>query len=136
MADTRIQVAKDKVNLLRMLKEGGESTAPFMSYADVLLFAAIIGVRNCNRVKLNSVSREGLVPIPQDQFRDPVLIGLLAVCETSDFGILKDDDALDRQRIEIFQEYANGGLEIISQKIFGTVDYTEQLLLMLKFGAQ
>jgi dnd system-associated protein 4 len=31
-----------------------------------------------------------------------------------------------------FQEYVNGGLDILTAELSGTVDYAEQLLLMLR----
>ncbi|MGB7415929.1 MAG: DNA phosphorothioation-associated protein 4 [Thermosynechococcaceae cyanobacterium] len=132
MADERVRVAKDKVDLLKALKEGSDSNGPFLSYADALTFAAMIGINNNRRLKIHSISYEGLDRIPQDQFRNQELMGLLSICEEQSFSVLGDQEKLDRQRIEIFQEYANGGLEIISQKISGSVDYTDQILLILK----
>ncbi|WP_299405322.1 DNA phosphorothioation-associated protein 4 [Acaryochloris sp. IP29b_bin.148] len=125
-------MAKDKVELLKALKDGSDNNGPFASYADALMFAAMIGIRNNKRLKLHSVSYEGLDRVPQDQFRDPELMSLLSICDLQSFSVLADDSKLDRQRVEVFQEYANGGLEIIGQKISGSVDYTDQILLMLE----
>ena len=38
--------------------------------------------------------------------------------------------------MEIFQEYVNGGLEILATELSGSVDYAEQNLLMLKLEKQ
>lgn len=132
MADERVRVAKDKVGLLKALKEGSENNGPFLSYADALTFAAMIGIRNNKRLKLHAISYDGIAQIPQDQFRDQKLMGLLSICDLQSFSVLGDEAELDHQRVEVFQEYANGGLEIIGQKISGSVDYTDQILLMLK----
>ena len=70
--------------------------------------------------------------MPQEQFRNAGIIGLVALADAQDPAILRDDDDSDRRRVEIFQEYVNGGLEILAAALSGTVDYAEQLLLMLK----
>jgi dnd system-associated protein 4 len=56
---------------------------------------------------------------------------LLSVTETKDIQVLGNDDIADEQRIHIFEEYANGGLEIIQNELRGAVDYSERLLLIL-----
>lgn len=109
MAEERVRVAKDKVELLKALKEGSDNNGPFASYADALTFAAMIGMRNNQRSKLQAVSYEGLDRIPQDQFQEQAIIGLLSSCEARNFRILGDEESLDRQRIEVFQEYAKVG---------------------------
>ncbi|MGB7439572.1 MAG: DNA phosphorothioation-associated protein 4, partial [Coleofasciculaceae cyanobacterium] len=37
----------------------------------------------------------------------------------------------EEKRQQIFEEYANGGLEILRDELRGAVDYTERLLLIL-----
>ncbi|MEO0409595.1 MAG: DNA phosphorothioation-associated protein 4, partial [Cyanobacteria bacterium P01_A01_bin.135] len=55
-----------------------------------------------------------------------------AVHETQDPKVLTNSDEHDVQRVKIFEEYANGGLEILEAELSGAVDYTEQILLLLK----
>lgn len=75
--------------------------------------------------------------MPQEQFRNAFVIGLVAIADTQDPKILRDDDdESDHRRVEIFQEYVNGGLEILATELSGSVDYTEQILLMLKLEKQ
>ena len=45
--------------------------------------------------------------------------------------ILLPTEECDSIRIQIFQEYVNGGLEILQTELQGIVDYSEQILLLL-----
>ncbi len=91
-----------------------------------------MGFNGSRKVSLESYSRKEPDPVPQEQFRNANIIGLVALADSQDPAILRDDDECDRRRVEIFQEYVNGGLEILAAELSGTVDYAEQLLLMLK----
>ncbi|MEO1095389.1 MAG: DNA phosphorothioation-associated protein 4 [Cyanobacteria bacterium J06638_28] len=132
MALTRIHVAEDKAELVRSLRASEVNTGPFRTYADVVSFAAIVGFHHSRRASFDSHSRKEPDPVPQEQFRNANIIGLVALADSQDPAILRDDDESDRRRVEIFQEYVNGGLEILAAELSGTVDYAEQLLLMLK----
>ncbi|MFM6079052.1 MAG: DNA phosphorothioation-associated protein 4, partial [Dolichospermum sp.] len=39
----------------------------------------------------------------------------------------------EKQRNGIFEEYANGGLEILQNELRGAVDYSERILLFLSY---
>ena len=57
---------------------------------------------------------------------------LIAIAATENINIITPDRTeFEQQRIQIFEEYANGGLEILEQELRGAVDYTERILLML-----
>ena len=57
---------------------------------------------------------------------------LIAIEATENINIITPDRAeFEQQRIQIFEEYANGGLELLEQELRGAVDYTERILLML-----
>ncbi len=59
-------------------------------------------------------------------------IKLLALSETQNTKILSPyDPQTEEKRLAIFDEYANGGLEILREELRGAVDYTERLLLIL-----
>ena len=132
MAIARVYVSEDKAELVRNLRSAQGHTGPFRTYADVVSFAAVVGFNGSRKVPLASYSRKEPDPVPQEQFRNANIIGLVALADTQDPAILRDDDECDRRRVEIFQEYVNGGLEILATELSGTVDYAEQLLLMLK----
>lgn len=57
----------------------------------------------------------------------------MAIVETQDPKILSSGDPkYESQRIKIFEEYANGGLEVLREQLRVVVDYTEQLLLIMQ----
>ena len=137
MALARVYVSEDKAELVRNLRASEGSTGPFRTYADVVTFAVILGFKHARRAPLESYSRKEPDPVLQEQFRNAFVIGLGAIADTQDPKILRDDDdESDRRRVEIFQEYVNGGLEILTTELSGAVDYAEQILLMLKLEKQ
>ena len=132
MAANRIKIAKDKVELVKALVASKDTTGPFKTYVEVMVFAAALGAKHKKRVPLEGVAKD-LSPLRQDYFTSSfaLLINLLAITEIKDIKILGDDDIADEQRIHIFEEYANGGLEILQNELRGAVDYSERLLLIL-----
>lgn len=133
MADKRVKIAKDKAKLVKDLKASDDITGPFQTYVDVMLFAAALGAKRKKRVPLVEFARD-LDPIRRDYFdnnRCELLINLLAISETKEQQILADNDNSDEQRLKIFEEYANGGLEILQDELRGAVDYGERIILIL-----
>ena len=135
MALSRIRVAKDKADLVLALVNTKETTGPFETYADVLAFAAALGAKHKKRVPLKEIAKKEPSPVGLEIFISrgyDLAMKLLAIAETEDPKILStyDRDA-EEQRIKIFEEYANGGLEKLRQELKGAVDYTERLLLIL-----
>ncbi len=134
MAANRIRVAKDKAELVKSLVASKDTTGPFQTYVEVMVFAAALGIKYKKRILLDVISKD-LSPLRQDYFTSSftLLINLLAITETENIKILGDDNVADEQRIHIFEEYANGGLEIIQNELRGAVDYSERLLLILSY---
>lgn len=138
MPANRIKIAKDKADLVKALVTSNEKTAPFQTYVEVMIFAAALGVKHKKRVPLQEIAKD-LSPLRQDYFASSfnLAINLFAITETKDINILDDDEIADDKRIYIFEEYANGGLEILQNELRGAVDYSERLLLILsseRFG--
>lgn len=132
MALSRIQIATDKAEFVRSLRANENSGGVFLTYGDILSFAAALGFQYKKRIPFEKLSRKDPDAVLQEQFRDASLIGLLAFAETKNAKILCRDEESDHQRAKIFQEYANGGLEILQEKLRGSVDYGEQILLLLE----
>jgi dnd system-associated protein 4 len=84
MAITRVSVAEDKAALVRSLRSSEASTGPFKTYADVVTFAAVLGLRNSRKVPITGFSRREPDRIPQDQFRSPFIIEPIAVADVQD----------------------------------------------------
>ncbi|MDX2244936.1 MAG: DNA phosphorothioation-associated protein 4 [Leptolyngbyaceae cyanobacterium bins.302] len=133
MADTRIKVAKDKAQLVKALRASEETTGPFQTYVDVLVFAAAVGVKQGRREPIKEYSKE-IDPIRQDIFYGKgydQVINLLAIATSSDPKTLAANEKSEEERIKIFEEYANAGLEILEGVLKGSIEYSEQILLFL-----
>ena len=113
MADIRIKVAKDKAKLVKALRAGEGSTGPFQTYADVVNFAAAFGFSKKKRVLFEQASRRDPDPIPGDQFKNRGLMDLIAIAETQNPNILSSSDEQVQEKARIFEEYANGGFELL-----------------------
>ncbi len=136
MAETgRIRVAKDKAELVKGLTSSDGGTGPFNTFADVIVFAAALGAKHKKRVALGEISKREPSPIPQEQFivrGYNTVINLIAIAEIQDIKVLSLEEGNNNEkRNYIFEEYANGGLEILQAEIRGAVDYSERILLML-----
>jgi dnd system-associated protein 4 len=133
----RIRVAKDKAELVKALTSADGATGPFPTYADVIVFAAALGAKHKKRVPLGEISKREPSPIPQEQFivrGYDTVINLLAIAETQELKIFcfQEENSGEKRNL-IFEEYANGGLEILQIELRGAVDYTERILLILGF---
>ncbi|WP_353929587.1 DNA phosphorothioation-associated protein 4 [Okeanomitos corallinicola TIOX110] len=132
----RIRVAKDKADLVKALISTDGGNGPFQTFADVIVFAAALGVKYKKRVPFEEVSKREPAPIRLEVFAVSgydVLIKLIGITETQDIKILSpDEEEYEKQRHEIFEEFANGGLEILQNELRGSIDYTNQILLFLQ----
>ncbi|MBD2197011.1 MULTISPECIES: DNA phosphorothioation-associated protein 4 [Calothrix] len=138
MAETgRIRVAKDKAELVKALTSSDGETGPFQTFADVIVFAAALGIKHKKRVSLGEISKREPSPIRLESFAsvgNDVVIKLLGIAETQDINILSTyEEEYETQRNHIFEEYANGGLEILQNELRGAVDYSERILLFLSY---
>jgi dnd system-associated protein 4 len=134
MGANRIRVAKDKADLVKALVDSGSTTGPFQTYADVMVFAAALGAKRKKRSPLGTITKEPS-PIALEVFISrgyDLVFKLLAIRETKDPKIISLlDETSEEKRSHIFEEYANGGLEILRDELRGAVDYTERILLIL-----
>lgn len=135
MALPRIRVAQDKAELVQKLLDTKGTTGTFQTYADIIAFAASLGAKYQKRSRLSEVSLNEPAPISLEIFLSrgyDRLIKLIAVRETQDIKVLSTENAVAQaQRVLIFEEYANGGLEKLRNELRGAVDYTERLVLIL-----
>lgn len=137
MAANRIKVAKNKADLVQALISLDGTTGSFQTYADVVVFAAVLGAKHKRRVPLGEISKREPAPIGQEHFMIrgyDMVINLLAITENKNIKIISfNNEEYENERIHIFEEYANGGLEILKEELRGSIDYSERLLLMLNF---
>lgn len=131
MIDRRIKIPKDKDEFIEVLLSGDDGRGPFHLKVDVLAFAAVLGASRNSGTSFEESTKE---PIRQDVFSNQgydTLIDLLAVYKTGSLDILTDTDEKVDERASIFEAYANGGLEILKEKLKGSMDYTNEILLMI-----
>ena len=135
MGANRIRVAKDKADLVKALVDSTNTTGPFQTYADVMVFAAALGAKRKKRSPLGAISTKEVSPIALEVFVSrgyDLVLKLLAIRETKEAKIISlFDETSEEKRIHIFEEYANGGLEMLRDELRGAVDYTERILLIL-----
>lgn len=131
MALARVPIAQDKAALVKALRAKDDGTGLFLTHADLLTLAATIGFSNRKRVPIGKIIYKDPDPVLQEQFRDPSIIKLIALAETQDPKVLASDEESDRLRVQIFQEYANGGLELMSKELYGISNPLERTLLIL-----
>ncbi|MEO0012536.1 MAG: hypothetical protein RLZZ535_925 [Cyanobacteriota bacterium] len=134
MALPRIKIAKDKAELVQRLLDEKRTTGMFSTYADVIAFAASLGVKHQRRSPIAEVSQTEPAPISLEVFISrgyERLIRLIAVVSTEDIKVLSSEAESAEAVILIFEEYANGGLEKLQQELRGAVDYTDRLVLIL-----
>jgi dnd system-associated protein 4 len=133
MADTRIRIDKNKSELVKRLVSDEKDTAPFRMYVDLIAFAAALGASKRNLVPLGEIANDP-APIRQSVFERQgydTIINLLAMYNNKDPLILADSEEKDNERTRIFEEYANGGLQILEEELRGAVDYLETILLII-----
>jgi dnd system-associated protein 4 len=90
--------------------------AAFATFRDILLFAAAVGAHVQRRVAFTSSGE----PIRYETLKEPMfsetLISMIAANEVADDPEIMDG-ARTGERVRIFEEYANGGLEYIQEQV-------------------
>jgi dnd system-associated protein 4 len=111
-ADVRARRPADHAVLIETLR----TEAGFPFYYDVLLFAAAVGYSQDRRVPFTGTSGDVRYEVlTGPQFSDS-LINMIAANTRSDDPEVLDAVRLE-ERVRIFEEYANGGLEYIQEQI-------------------
>jgi dnd system-associated protein 4 len=89
--------------------------AAFATFRDILLFAAAVGAYVGRRNPFTSSGE----PIRYETIKEPMfsetLINMIAANQGDDPEIM--DGARASERVRIFEEYANGGLEFIQEQV-------------------
>lgn len=131
----RVNIAKDKADLVRALTVMDGKSGPFQTYADVIAFAATLGLKRQKRIPIREISKREPGAIDLDIFISrgyEMAIKLMGMTEENSPQFSSHHHSeIEELRLQIFAEYANGGLEIMREEFRGTVDYLEQLLLLL-----
>ncbi|WP_034274430.1 hypothetical protein [Haloechinothrix halophila] len=111
-ADVRIRRPRHHEQLTLELQEAG-----FPYFRDILTFAAAVGFRFSRRTGFTEAAGD---PIRYETLTVPpfseTLINAIAVNVISDDPEIMDAGRIE-ERVKIFEEYANGGLEYIQEQV-------------------
>ncbi len=108
----RSKIHEDMVQRLATLKLPGAERTLFPTIRELLCFAALLGYSENRRLPLDPAAGTEDVSYQQFERGDAEdLIYLIALAETKNAEILKDGE--ESRCAEIFEEYANGGLQIL-----------------------
>jgi dnd system-associated protein 4 len=106
--------------------------------ARCLTYAAAFGASygpTDGRLVLPEKKAERAEPVRYDVFQTPGFedfICALSVFATGKLQILENTEVSADERVTIFEEFANRGLEKLKIELMGEINYTEGLLLILK----
>jgi len=131
MAERRISYAKDKTDIIKRLVNAEDGSGPFRLIADVLVFAAALGLKRDRSVPLGDAKEE---PIRQEVFDRQgydTMMNLLALSITGKPEVLADSDEMIETRASIFEQYANGGLAILQDELRGATNPLETMVLLI-----
>jgi len=103
---------KDKEELMVRLSQGADSV--FETYVELLCFCACLGYSRNSRLAFEGSAEAVPWHIFENRGKDSV-VNLVAAVAAEDFNIVGPDRFKDK--LTVFEEYANGGLEILSQMI-------------------
>jgi dnd system-associated protein 4 len=129
----RVRRPLDKSDLLNQLRDR-EKQGPFETYKDALVFAAALGFEKNERLQFDKSDE----PIDWDVFKgsDRDLINMMAVSVKKDLNILSEEENIIDEKLRIFEEFANGGLEIIKRKISESTEPILQCIVDLLAAAE
>ena len=116
MSSKGLRRPKDFEKLIESLVRKGDGEreeAPFETYANLMVFAAVVGARFCEENFCDNFKTYG-EPIRCDILRQKIqIIDILAACKKNDLNVLTDDDD-GKEKNMIFEGYAYAGLKKIN----------------------
>jgi dnd system-associated protein 4 len=126
----RIQRDLRHDNLVKLLTSG--ESPVFKEIWRVMLFAAALGVHSGRRLTINR-SDSGKA-IPENYFSSPGWKGflyLIGISETGDAACLRGTEEAQDSLVTMFEEYANQGLHLMSERIGNGASVLDDIAAML-----
>ena len=113
VVEARVRRPQQHEALMQELQNEGK----FPTYRDILLFAAALGFSQERRIPFTNAFGD---PIRYEVLTAPAfsetLINMIAANSVTDDPEVMDEPRID-ERLKIFEEYANGGLEYIQEQV-------------------
>ncbi|AUC61279.1 hypothetical protein AA637_09025 [Cyanobacterium sp. HL-69] len=130
---SRIRIDQNKASFVQSLIFNSDNPEGiFETYADIVAFAAAVGKKYDYRSPLEHIAQEPS-PISYDVFMSrgyDLLINVLAITTMGNLDVFSEHGGHE-DKINIFEQYANGGLSYLQEQLTGAIDYQERLLLLL-----
>ena len=131
----RITTSKEKLDIITKLTS--DQLGVFSEIWRLLIFSAKIGIKLGKKVPLKSPSSNNA--IRQEIFQNtsvwPGLVYLICLAETGDSSMFINDGDGDNRRITLFEEYANGGLEVLDAYFSENTVNLDNLLTFIQRNA-
>lgn len=132
MANSRIKMPKNKQDIIEMLKYSDENKRGlFRTYADLMVFAAMFGFANDYYVPFEGFYGD---PIRIEVFERAgyeKIFFLLALAKSNKPEYLADNEEAEQYRVDLFEGYANGGLEKLENRLKGIIDPIDFVMLLI-----
>jgi len=127
----RVHRGLDKEDLVKLLTSGDR--APFKEIWRLLLFSAMLGFKNGLRIPLGDTDAGRA--IPDTYFANcqswPGIFFLFGLVETDATDVLLASETSEELLITIFEEYANGGLSLLQDRIGKTSATVENIVSLI-----
>lgn len=130
----RINYAKNHESLLEELVRSSDNSGPFETKARCLIYAASFGTSFGSDDGRKEMPEKKGESIRYDVFQSPDFedfIASLAVFAKKDIKILEDNEDAANERVTIFEEFANCGLERLESELKGEANKTDGIALLL-----
>jgi dnd system-associated protein 4 len=132
---SRIRRDKKHDALIERLTKGDEGV--FSDIWRVLVFAAFVGAKNQKRSAIIDFESGKAFPLNYLQPScGPGFLSLLGISATEGNEILRSKEGNQDQLILIFEEYANAGMEIISERVAAASSPIEAILALIDEGKE
>jgi len=136
MMRDRVFASSDKSDLFEKLSKTKQKNDEwlFENNKDIFLFAVALGWKYKKRIPLKKRQTEIPLAVFQKSRDNIHYIDLIALAENRDVYILNwDDEKKVEEKLLIVEEYANGGLEVLRNKLFNSSGHLyDNLLLLVK----
>ena len=132
---SRIRRDKKHDALIERLTKGDQGV--FSDIWRVLVFAAFVGAKNQKRSAIIDFESGKAFPLNYLQPScGPGFLSLLGISATEGNEILRSKEGNQDQLILIFEEYANAGMEIISERVNSASSPIEAILALIDEGKE
>lgn len=113
--DVRVRRPKSKEPLMQSMRDEGG----FATYRDVLIFAAAVGFSHDRRVPFEEVGEPIRYEVLADRSWAAQLVDMLGIHAYATDPEIMSEHRL-QERVRVFEEYANGGLEYLGERLSRT----------------